>query len=214
MFSSKFNEGDFRMARPSNTAQRKEEIVLALLQVMAEKGYEKASIQMIGKAAGLSPGLIHYHFKTKQDILLALVDWISKAATDRLNTLNEGVTEPWDKLTAFINARLATGDDAMPEIVSAWVVIAGESVRQPEIKVLYQNLIDQQLKELKKLIADVWEGKSARNKEVINLAAIVLAAMEGAFQLSATANEVMPKNYAAETILGVIEKKLPLIICK
>jgi len=192
------------MARPSNTAQRKEEIVLALLQVMAEKGYEKASIQMIGKAAGLSPGLIHYHFKTKQDILLALVDWISQAATARLSTLNEGLTDPWDKLTAFINARLATGDDAMPEIVSAWVVIAGESVRQPEIKVLYQNLIDQQLKELKKLIADVWEGKTARNKEVINLAAVVLAAMEGAYQLSATANEVMPKNYAAETILGLV----------
>jgi TetR/AcrR family transcriptional repressor of bet genes len=192
------------MARPSNTAQRKEEIVLALLKVMSEKGYEKASIQMIGKAAGLTPGLIHYHFKTKQDILLALVDWISQAATNRLNTLNEGLTEPWDKLAAFINARLATGEDAMPEIVSAWVVIAGESVRQPEIKVLYQNLIDQQLKELKKLIADVWEGKTARNKEVINLAAVVLAAMEGAFQLSATANEVMPKNYAAETILGLI----------
>jgi TetR/AcrR family transcriptional repressor of bet genes len=192
------------MARPSNTAQRKEEIVLALLKVMSEKGYEKASIQMIGKAAGLTPGLIHYHFKTKQDILLALVDWISQAAINRLNTLNEGLTEPWDKLAAFINARLATGEDAMPEIVSAWVVIAGESVRQPEIKVLYQNLIDQQLKELKKLIADVWEGKTARNKEVINLAAIVLAAMEGAFQLSATANEVMPKNYAAETILGLI----------
>jgi TetR/AcrR family transcriptional repressor of bet genes len=192
------------VARPSNTAQRKEEIVLALLQVMAEKGYEKASIQMIGKAAGLSPGLIHYHFKTKQDILLALVGWISQAATDRLNILNNGVTNPWDKLTAFINARLATGDDAMPEIVSAWVVIAGESVRQPEIKVLYQNLVDQQLKKLKKLIADVWEGKTTRNKEVINLAAVVLAAMEGAFQLSATANEVMPKNYAAKTIMELI----------
>lgn len=196
------------MARPSNTAQRKEEIVLALLKVMSEKGYEKASIQMIGKAADLTPGLIHYHFKTKQDILLALVDWISQAATNRLNTLNNGLTEPWDKLAAFINARLATGEDAMPEIVSAWVVIAGESVRQPEIKVLYQNLIEQQLRELKKLIADVWEGKTVRNKEVVNLAAIVLAAMEGAFQLSATANEVMPKNYAAETILELVSSNI------
>jgi len=192
------------MARPSNTAQRKEEIVLALLHVMAEKGYEKASIQMIGKAAGLSPGLIHYHFKTKQDILLALVDWINQAATDRLNTLNKGLTDPWDKLSAFINARLATGENAMPQIVSAWVVIAGESVRQPEIKVLYQNLIEQQLKTLKKLISDVWKEKTTRNKEVINLSAAVVAAMEGAFQLSATANEVMPKNYAASTILSLI----------
>ena len=127
------------------------------------------------------------------------------------NPQSEGVIDPWRKLTAFINARLAKGDDAMPEIVSAWVVIAGESVRQPEIKALYQNLIDQQLKELKKLIADVWEGKTARNKEVINLAAVVLASMEGAFQLSATANEVMPKSYAAETILGLIATAIGIL---
>ena len=89
--------------------------------------------------------------------------------------------------------------------VSAWVVIAGESVRQPEVKALYVELIGEQLKMLKHLIADIWEGKSVRSNEVTNLSAIILAAMEGAFQLSATAGEVMPKNYAAESVLNLIK---------
>jgi TetR/AcrR family transcriptional repressor of bet genes len=193
------------MGRPSNTEQRKQEIVNALLRVMAERGYEKASIQAIAKEAGLAPGLIHYHFKTKQEILLGLVNWIASSATERLEKLETKVSDPWDKLSAFINARLATGESELPEVVSAWVVIAGESIRQPEIKEIYQDLVKRQLELLKQLIADVWESKSAKSKEVVHLSAIVIAAMEGAFQLSATASNVMPKNYAAESVLKIIK---------
>jgi TetR/AcrR family transcriptional repressor of bet genes len=196
------------MGRPSNTTQRKQEIVDALLRVMAERGYEKASVQSIAKEAGLAPGLIHYHFKTKQDILMALVNWIASSATERLVHMNKQVSVPWDKLTAFINARLATGETEMPEVVSAWVVIAGESIRQPEIKKVYQGLIERQLELLNELIANVWEGKSISSNEVINLSAIVLAAMEGAFQLSATASDVMPQNYAAESLLELIKNSI------
>ncbi len=196
------------MGRPSNTTQRKQEIVDALLRVMAERGYEKASIQSIAKEAGLAPGLIHYHFKTKQDILMALVNWIASSATERLEHMNKQLSDPWDKLTAFINARLATGETEMPEVVSAWVVIAGESIRQPEIKKVYQDLIERQLEMLNELIANVWEGKSISSNEVINLSAIVLAAMEGAFQLSATASDVMPQNYAAESLLELIQNSI------
>lgn len=193
------------MARPSNTQQRKQEIIHALLKVMAERGYEKASIQAIAKEAGLAPGLIHYHFKTKQEILLELVNWVASSASERLETMQTEASTPWDKLTAFINARLATGETELPEVVAAWVVIAGESIRQPEIKVIYQGLIQRQLERLKLLIADVWEGKSTECKEVVHLSAIVIAAMEGAFQLSATANDVMPQNYAADTVLEIIK---------
>ena len=193
------------MARPSNTAQRKQEIVMALLRVMSERGYEKASIQAIAKEAGLSAGLLHYHFKSKQEILLALVNWITASATERLETMNEGLDDPWEKLAAFINARLSTDKNALPEAVTAWVVIAGESVRQPEIKALYQELIGEQFKTLKQLITDIWEGKTIRSKEVIHLSATILAAMEGAFQLSATAGDIMPKDYAAESILKLIK---------
>ena len=45
------------MPRPPNTEQRRSQIVGGLARVMAERGYAKATIQAIAKAAGLSPGL-------------------------------------------------------------------------------------------------------------------------------------------------------------
>lgn len=196
------------MGRPSNTKERKQEIATALLRVMAEQGYEKASIQAIAKEAGLAPGLIHYHFKTKQDILLSAVNWIVTSAEDRLVKLQEEDQSPWEKLEAFINARLATGDTQMPEIVSAWVVIAAESIRQPEVKDIYQGLIQTQLDMLAALLIDVWEAKTKVDEDILHLSAIIIAAIEGAFQLSVTAPKAMPKNYAADSVINLISGRV------
>ena len=196
------------MGRPSNTAQRKQEIVFALLKVMSELGYEKASIQAIAKEAGLASGLIHYHFKTKQEILISAVGWIASAAEERLTSMQEGQQNPWDRLEAFINARLATGETQMPEIVSAWVVIAAESIRQKEVRDIYQDLVKIQLEMLSALLVEVWEGKPKVDEEVSHLSAIIVAAIEGAFQLSVTAPQAMPQNYAAEAVIKLIKNRI------
>ena len=196
------------MGRPSNTAQRKQEIVEALLQVMANVGYEKASIQSIAKQAGLAPGLIHYHFKTKQDILIAAIHWIATSAEQRLQAMLNDARDPWEKLKAFVNARLATGETQMPQIVAAWIVVASESIKHDDVRTIYQNLIKTQLAILSDLIVDVWTNKTEIDDEVNHLSAIIVSAIEGAFQLSVTAPDAMPKNYAAESVIRLIESRL------
>ena len=196
------------MGRPSNTLQRKQEIAAALLRVMAQVGYEKASIQAIAKEANLTSGLIHYHFQTKQEILISAVDWVASKAEERLTLLQEEKQSPWHKLEAFINARLATGASQMPEMVTAWVVIAAESIRHPEIKLIYQRLIATQINILSSLLLNVWEEKTMIDNEVSNLSAIVIATIEGAFQLSITASDVMPKDYAASSVIQLIQNRV------
>lgn len=79
-------------------------------------------------------------------------------------------------------------------------------MRQKEIRTIYQQFIDNQLATLKQLIVGVWSGKTENCKEVVELSAIVLSAMEGAFLLSALANDVMPKNYASDSVISIIRK--------
>lgn len=131
-----------------------------------------------------------------------LISFIFANTIERLEKYNQKLSL---SLICKLLVRKPIDQGALPEELSAWVVIAGESVRQPEIKALYVELINEQLKILKQLIADIWEGKSVQSNEVTNLSSIILAAMEGAFQLSATAGEVMPKNYAAESVLNLIQ---------
>jgi TetR/AcrR family transcriptional repressor of bet genes len=195
------------MPRPSNTQERRQQIVDALLPVMAERGYEGASIQAIARRAGLAPGLIHYHFESKQQILLEAVRQLTALFEARFQALAAEAATPRERLRAFIDARLARGPGASQTAVAAWVIVGAEAVRQPEVKVAFQEVMRAQRALLERLLRDQ-AGETLGARDVQHLCAIVLAAIEGAFQLSVSADEVMPKDYAARTLLAVVESHL------
>src|SRR4051794_34146124 len=121
------------MPRPSNTQLRRRQIVEALLSVMADRGYDGASVQAIAHRAGLRPGLIHYHFTNKQEILLEALRELTRVAERRFDALARRARTPRERLRAFIDSRLATGKGASPAAVAGWVVVGAEAVRQPEV---------------------------------------------------------------------------------
>ncbi len=194
------------MGRPSNKSERRAEIVLAMMQVMSVKGYEGASIQAIAKQAGLASGLIHYHFKTKQDILLESVTQLSNVLRERYLSLSENAETAEDKLKAFINARLSKGEGASQQAVVAWVMIGSEAVRQPEVKAAYLESLREQKALLEELLQNYFETfvkKGKLNKKELNSkVAFAMAFMEGAFSLSITVPEIMPDDWAADELLS------------
>ena len=62
------------MARPKNTAARRAQIVDGFLAVLAQRGYDGAAMTAVAEAAGLTAGLIHYHFHDKEAVLVAAVE--------------------------------------------------------------------------------------------------------------------------------------------
>lgn len=76
--------------RPPNTNARRAQISGGLIKVMAKRGYDGASVNEIAKAAELTPGLIHYHFKNKQEILLAALADLVARHEERLDESTEG----------------------------------------------------------------------------------------------------------------------------
>lgn len=194
------------MGRPSNKEERRLQITGGLQIAMAEKGYDKASIQSIAKAAGLSSGLIHYHFKSKQEILVALINSLNTAAQDRFAAFQEKANTPTERLHAYIDAALALGADSDATAVSAWVIISAEAVRQEEVQKIYQDTVKVNLKRLEALITDVKIEKALTisNKEVKELASMILASIEGCYQLATTAQEILPKGFAAKTLKYLI----------
>ncbi|NJO79316.1 MAG: TetR/AcrR family transcriptional regulator [Cyanobacteria bacterium RM1_2_2] len=62
--------------------ERKQQILTAALQVATQIGLENVTGRRVAAEAGLSSGLIFFHYKTKDDLLLALLDelitwWLS-----------------------------------------------------------------------------------------------------------------------------------------
>lgn len=188
---------DVIVPRKPNTAERRSQIVAALLAEIAAQGYERASIQAIAKRAGLAPGLVHYHFRNKEEILLELIASLARVARARDAALAASATTPLERLRAWIDARLATGPGAAPDAVAAWVMIGAEAMRQPEVGRAYRQVLGEELDTLSGVLRTCLEERAKSMAQAPRLTAALLAFMEGAFQLSSTARELMPEGYAA-----------------
>lgn len=62
-------------------AQRREEILAAAYRVATRKGLGGLTIRGVAAEAGLSHGLVHFHFRTKDAVLAALLEHALAAAT-------------------------------------------------------------------------------------------------------------------------------------
>jgi len=194
------------MSRKSNTEQRRTEIVGALLAAIAENGYEKATIHAIAAKAGLTPGLIHYHFQSKKEILIDLVKTLANYSCERYLQFAAPAATPREKLRAYIDARLAKGSGASAATVAAWVMIGAEAVRQPEVREVYQEAVAAELALSRELLAACLAEQGKKTRGAAQLAAALLAFMEGAFQLASAAADVMPQGYAAATAAQLMER--------
>ncbi len=78
------------MARNKHPEETVNLILDAAFRLFIEKGYEHTSIQdIIGQLGGLSKGAIYHHFKSKEDILIAVTDRITASSNQMLAVIRD-----------------------------------------------------------------------------------------------------------------------------
>lgn len=100
--------------------ERKNEILDVADQLFNEKGYEGTSTNEILERVGIARGTLYYHFKSKQDILEALVERYNKeiiqAAEAASRCKNTSVIERMIKVIQSLNIKqYHEGDNAVYE---------------------------------------------------------------------------------------------------
>lgn len=186
---------------PKSSDIRRQEISQALLRTIARHGYAKSTINKIAAEADLTPGLIHYHFKTKQDILRGLIQTLTRAQKVGLETIARSDAPPQKKLYQLIHAMLAVGTSAKPEVAAAWVVIAAEAIRQPEIAEDFQDALQTLSALVQEVIDEGVESGAFSIPETLTpqaATAALVASVQGYLTLGVTVQDVIPAGTAAE----------------
>lgn len=57
----------------THRADNRERLIAAGYTVLSEKGYEATTVKEVAHVAGVSPGLFHYYFASKDELLLAVL---------------------------------------------------------------------------------------------------------------------------------------------
>lgn len=172
---------------------------------MARHGYEGASIARIGREAGLTPGLIHYHFTDKLEILLALLDRLEERVAARARARVTGASGARARLDAFAEAWLARGSDADADAVACWVAIAAEALRNVRVRRARERAVRRAIGELEALLRDALVEAGRPPARAAAAAPVVFAAIEGCFLLAASTPGVIPAGAAADVVKRMLD---------
>jgi TetR/AcrR family transcriptional repressor of bet genes len=194
------------MGRPSNTDARRAQIVGAMVAVMGERGYQGASVAEIARRAGLAPGLVHYHFRDKRAVLLALIDELGERATRRAGA-GLGASSGSERLDAVLDAFLGLGASADPAEVACWAAAAVEATGDEIVRAAYARVVRGLIDLFEDLVRGVDPGATRGE------AAALVAGLQGYFLLASAAPGEIPRGTAAAAMkrmaTGLVRREPP-----
>jgi len=95
---------------------RKAEIRKVAAQVFAEKGFDRASIRDVAKAAEMSLAGLYYYYRGKDEILYDIETVAFSTLLDQHAEALAGVHDPEEKLDCVIRAHLDFFTNSLPEM--------------------------------------------------------------------------------------------------
>lgn len=72
---------------PNQDLPRRERLLAAAYAVLAERGYEAATVKEVARAAGVAPGLVHYYWRNKEELLTEVLQQASERYTREMQEL-------------------------------------------------------------------------------------------------------------------------------
>ena len=112
------------MSRRADDAGRRGQLFRESARLFREKGYDATSVRDIAAATGLQSGSWVYHFKTKQDILAAVMEEGLQQALERIEAIARENLPPREHFRALVRTHLDTllapGQDFIPVLLYDW----------------------------------------------------------------------------------------------
>lgn len=129
--------------------ERRKEIVAAATTLFIQKGFEKTSVNDILKIVGIAKGTFYYYFKSKEEVLEAVVDQITLLIKSRVKDASSNQSLPADK--RFFKALQAM------RVTEDYGDIFLEDMHRPENALLHQKSLQSILTEIIPIFTEIVE---------------------------------------------------------
>jgi AcrR family transcriptional regulator len=114
-------------------AEARNRILAAAADCIVRDGLAKVRMAGIAKAAGVSAGLLHYHFDTKEQLFADVLSYSHDVSSVLNQQVMQGAgTRPAQRLSSFLD-RCLPSDERLAHEWLLWQELALLCVRQPEL---------------------------------------------------------------------------------
>jgi TetR/AcrR family transcriptional regulator, transcriptional repressor for nem operon len=174
---------DSASARPTATEQRpgkRERLVAAATQLLHQHGVERTTLADIAQAADVPAGNVYYYFKTKDEVIAAVIEAHAQQVKTALALIDTRHRSPRSRLKAFVREFTAQG-----EIVAQYGCPLGSLCSELGKRVRQASFAEAELMRLPIGWAEQ-QFRSLGRRDAHDLALDLLAAYEGSALLAST----------------------------
>src|SRR4029077_3390151 len=176
---------------------RRTQIVDCAIDTIAEMGFAKASVEQFAKRAGVSKGVITYHFPNKEEIVDAIVEKVVTAGRAYMEPRIVAETSAAGRLRAYIESDLEF-IDAHRKALIALVEIAMNARRADGSLVIGPESLAQRAANLEELLRAGQRSGEFRRFNTRVMALTIIQAIDGVPPLLAREPNLDVKLHAKE----------------
>ena len=164
-----------KVARKESKEVRRQQLIEATIDSLARRGYADTTTAVVADGAGLSRGIVNFHFDSKEKLLIETLRYLSdEYRTFWRTALKKAGSSPAEKLRALV---LADFDRKVctPKKLAAWCAFWGEAKTRPT----YQELCGANDREYQFTVVNLCRGLAEPHQSPEMLARGLVCLLEG-----------------------------------
>lgn len=165
----------------SSEDARRLQIIKAAYQVAARRGLDGLTVRRVASKARVSHGLVLFHYKSKDQLVVALLDWLLETTTVlHITTEIAGIADPLDRFLSLLQvemSRLSSDPDRIRVFFDLWA----KGIRHAEIRGKMRRELDRYREAFRPIAHDVLRAEPERFSRVTaeGLAAVAVSFIKG-----------------------------------
>src|ERR1700759_729221 len=128
--------------------ERRDQIALVACRVVAENGFDQATIVRIAREAGYTTGMVAHYFDTKQDIIIAALRLV-------LRRIEERLTKPSTDLLTLLSEALPIDEQRFIEC-AFWTAFWGQVSADKRLKRINAWVHREYMRLFERCVAEGW----------------------------------------------------------
>jgi AcrR family transcriptional regulator len=162
-------------AQKTETEVRQEQIIEAALELIGAEGVYALNIAGIAERVGIVPSALYRHFKSKDDVLDAVLELIKTRLLINVTQVRKETPEALQRLKSLLmrHARMLSENRAIPHVVFSDGVYTGH----PERKAKVAEIITSYLDRIQKIIEEGKQEGTIREDVVPTTASVMFLGM-------------------------------------
>ena len=128
-----------------DTEIRQEQITQAALGLIASEGLKGLSVAKVAHRVGIVPSAIYRHFKSKDEVIDGVLDFIHDRLLGNVKAVCEETPEPLERLRLLLmrHVKLIRENQAIPRLIFSEDVYGGHPDRKAKVYKIIRDYLNQ-----------------------------------------------------------------------